>query len=103
MSKGYSYQEAASSLVLSLCLQALQMAYWRKKPEPGLLHHSDRDSQYASAEYREQLKRMGMRQSMSRQGNCWDNSPKERFFRRLKHECLNYEKLANKAMAKLPT
>jgi putative transposase len=85
----------------TLCLQALQMAYWRKKPEPGLLHHSDRGSQYASHNYRDQLKRMGMQQSMSRKGNCWDNSPKERFFRSLKSECLNYERLINKAMAKL--
>ena len=90
-----------SHMKTSLCLQALQMAYWRKKPETGLLHHSDRGSQYASNDYREQLKRMGMRQSMSRKGHCWDNSPKERFFRSLKYECLNYERLANKAMAKL--
>ncbi len=76
------------------------MAYWRKKRESGLLHHSDRGSQYASNDYREQLKRMGMRQSMSRKGNCWDNSERK-FFRSLKNECLNYERLANKAMAKL--
>jgi transposase InsO family protein len=87
----------------SLCLQALQMAYWRKKPEQGLLHHSDRGSQYASHEYREALERMGMRQSMSRKGNCWDNAPKERFFRSLKYECLNYERLVSKAEAKLHT
>ncbi len=77
------------------------MAFWRKKPEPGLLHHSDRGSQYASHAYREVLKSMGMEQSMSRKGNCWDNSPKERFFRSLKSEHLNYERLANKAMAKV--
>ena len=52
----------------SLCVQALQMAFWRMRPEPGLLHHSDRGSQYASAEYREHLKSMGMQQSMSRKG-----------------------------------
>ena len=85
----------------SLCINALQMAYWRKKPEPGLLHHSDRGSQYASYAYREQLKSMGMQQSMSRKANCWDNSPKERFFRSLKSEHLNYERLVTKAMAKL--
>jgi transposase InsO family protein len=85
----------------SLCLQALQMAYWRKKPASGLLHHSDRGSQYASNDYKAQLKNMGMQQSMSRKGNCWDNAPKERFFRSLKYECLYYERLSNKAMAKL--
>ena len=89
------------SMKTSLCINALQMAYWRKKPNPGLLHHSDRGSQYASLAYREQLKSMGMEQSMSRKGNCWDNSPKERFFRSLKSEQLNYERMVSKAMAKL--
>lgn len=85
----------------SLCTNALRMAYWRKKPLPGLLHHSDRGSQYASYEYREQLSSMGMEQSMSRKGNCWDNAPTERFFRSMKYESLNYQRLATKAMAKL--
>jgi putative transposase len=55
-----------------LCVQALQIAFWRRKPPPGLLHHSDRSSQYASREYRAHLAIMGMQQSMSRQGHCWD-------------------------------
>jgi transposase InsO family protein len=84
----------------SLCVRALQMAYWRKKPPPGLLHHSDRGVQYASYEYRDQLKKMNMEQSMSRKGNCWDNAPTERFFRSMKYESLNYERFATKAMAK---
>ena len=85
----------------SLCIQALQMAYWRKKPSLGLLHHSDRGVQYASADYRQQLKEMGMIQSMSAKGDCWDNSPTERFFRSLKSEHLSYENLKTKEMAKL--
>lgn len=85
----------------SLCVKALQMAYWRRKPLPGLLHHSDRGSQYASREYRQHLAIMGMVQSMSRKGNCWDNAPTERFFRSLKYEQLNYEKFRTKAAAKL--
>jgi len=85
----------------SLCTSALQMAFWRKKPDSGLLHHSDRGSQYASEEYRKQLKSLKMTQSMSRKGNCWDNSPTERFFRSLKHEQLNYEKFRTKEAAKL--
>jgi len=85
----------------SLCTNALRMAFWRRKPLPGLLHHSDRGSQYASYEYREQLQLMKMEQSMSRKGNCWDNSPTERFFRSMKYECLNYQRFATKAMAKL--
>ncbi|WP_228125224.1 IS3 family transposase [Candidatus Methylospira mobilis] len=86
----------------SLCVKALQMAFWRRKPPPGLLHHhSDRGSQYASREYRRHLEVMKMEQSMSRKGNCWDNSPTERFFRSLKHEQLNYEKFKTQEAAKL--
>lgn len=85
----------------SLCVSALQMAFWRRKPEPGLPHHSDRGSQYASIEYRQHLAIMGMEQSMSKKGDCWDNSPTERFFRSLKYERLNYEKFRAKASAKL--
>jgi transposase InsO family protein len=85
----------------SLCVSALQMAFWRRKPEPGLLHHSDRGSQYASLEYRQHLAIMGMEQSMGKKGDCWDNSPTERFFRSLKYEQLNYEKFRTKAAAKL--
>ena len=91
----------AGHLRASLCVQALQMAFWRRKPAAGQLHHSDRGSQYASAEYRGHLKAMGMRQSMSRKGNCWDNSPTERVFRSLKHEQLNDEKFATRGQAKL--
>ena len=85
----------------SLCMRALQMAFWRRKPERGLLHHSDRGSQYASYDYRKHLATMGMEQSMSRKGNCWDNAPTERFFRSLKHEQLYYEKFRTKEAAKL--
>ena len=84
----------------SLCVRALQMAFWRRRPDPGLLHHSDRGSQYASAEYRQHLKTMEMRQSMSRKGDCWDNSPTERVFRSLKHEQLNYERFKTRKEAK---
>ena len=55
------------------------MAYFRKKPTPGLLHHSDRGTQYASYEYRGHLNNMSLEQSMSRKRNCWDNAPTERF------------------------
>jgi len=91
----------ADHMRTSLCVSALQMAFWRRKPEPGLLHHSDRGSQYASQEYRRHLNVMKMEQSMSRKGNCWDNSPTERFFRSLKHEQLNYEKFKTQEAAKL--
>ncbi len=62
------------------------MAINLRKPPPGLIHHSDRGSQYASREYQNLLIRHGMICSMSRKGNCWDNSPVERFFSSLKRE-----------------
>jgi putative transposase len=71
-----------------LTLNALAMAYWRRKPPKGLLHHSDRGSQYACYEYQKRLTHYGMLPSMSRKGDCWDNAPTERFFRSLKSERL---------------
>lgn len=65
---------------------ALQMAFYRRRPGFGLIHHSDRGSQYASNQYQEELKRMGIIVSMSRKGNCWDNAVMERFFGSLKSE-----------------
>jgi putative transposase len=67
-----------------LVRDALQMAYWRRRPEPGLLMHSNRRSQYASDEYRKLLKQFHMTQWMSRKGNCWDSAPMENFFKTLK-------------------
>jgi putative transposase len=70
----------------ALVIRALMMAINLRKPPPGLLHHSDRGSQYASHAYQALLKQHGMVCSMSRKGNCWDNSPVERFFSSLKRE-----------------
>jgi putative transposase len=70
-------------------------------PTKGLQDHSDRGGQYASAEYRQHLTVMKMRQSMSRKGNCWDNSPTERVFRSLKYEQLNYEQFKTREAARL--
>ena len=72
-----------------LALDALVMAYFRRKPAPGLLHHSDRGSQYACHDYQKQLNQYHMIPSMSRKGDCWDNAPTERFFRSLKSERLS--------------
>jgi putative transposase len=69
-----------------LVVDALRMAYWRRKPPPGLLHHSDRGSQYASGDYQKELNKYNMVCSMSRKGNCWDNAVAESFFRSLKTE-----------------
>ena len=70
----------------SLVIRALTMAINLRKPPPGLIHHSDRGSQYCSTAYQALLKQHGMIVSMSRKGNCWDNSPIERFFSSLKRE-----------------
>lgn len=75
----------------------LSMAYWRRKPAAGLLHHSDRGVQYACGQYQDNLKQYSMVASMSRKGNCWDNSPVERFFRSLKSERLNYCRFVSRA------
>jgi transposase InsO family protein len=69
-----------------LTLQALTMALGRRRPPQGLLHHSDRGSQYASTDYRDALKAHGIVCSMSRRGNCWDNAVAESFFATLKVE-----------------
>jgi len=70
----------------SLVTEALSMAYWRRKPGQGLIHHSDRGSQYAGCEYQNLLGACGMICSMSRKGNCWDNAVVESFFHSLKTE-----------------
>lgn len=69
-----------------LTMAALNMAIINRKPGPGLLHHSDRGSQYAAHAYRRVLDEHGIRCSMSRKGNCWDNAPIESFFGSLKTE-----------------
>jgi transposase InsO family protein len=71
-----------------LTLSALQMGIEHWRPTPGLMHHSDRGSQYAATSYRGLLAEQGMVCSMSRVGNCWDNAPVESFFSTLKTELL---------------
>ena len=75
-----------SRMTADIVVEALTMAWFRRKPAPGLLHHSDRGSQYASLVFQEKLGRYGMVCSMSRKGNCWDNAPTESFFNSLKNE-----------------
>jgi transposase InsO family protein len=69
-----------------LTLSALRMALSRRVVEPGLVHHSDRGSQYASSDYTELLKENGVQISMSRKGNPWDNAACESFMKTLKYE-----------------
>jgi transposase InsO family protein len=76
----------SNRLKTPLVIEALRMAYWRRKPSKGLIHHSDRGSQYAAHDYQQQLKTFGMVPSMSRKGDCYDNAVVESFFHTLKNE-----------------
>lgn len=67
-----------------LAIDALRMAWFRRRPEPGLIFHSDRGSQYCSHEFQAALSAYGMRCSMSRKGDCWDNAPTESLWGSLK-------------------
>jgi transposase InsO family protein len=79
-----------STLERSLTLRALEMAVAQRRPSPGLIHHSDRGSQYACADYQAALARQGMIPSMSRKGDVWDNAPTESFFGTLKCELVHH-------------
>lgn len=76
----------SSEMKTDLVLDALNMAVADRKPKPGLLFHSDRGVQYAAERFRARLKQLGMQQSMSRKGNCWDNACVESFFGTMKQE-----------------
>jgi transposase InsO family protein len=96
---GWAMQE---NLQTSLPLQALQMALKHRQPFPsqGLLHHSDRGSQYASAEYRAQLHEAGIQASMSRKANCYDNAFMESFWSTLKNELFDQPVFLNREEAR---
>ena len=83
----------------SLVKDALTMARFRRLPVAGLIFHSDRGSQYCSHEFQNALKGWGMRSSMSRKGNCWDNAPTESFWGRLKTASLYGKKFATRQEA----
>ncbi|MEO8621952.1 MAG: IS3 family transposase, partial [bacterium] len=76
------------TLEAELALSALNMALGARQPAPGLLHHSDRGSQYACTDYRALLDAHGLVASMSRKGNCWDNAVAESFFATLELELI---------------
>jgi transposase InsO family protein len=91
----------ADNLERQLVLAALHMALDTRKPAPGLLHHSDRGSQYASHDYQAVLTQSQIQASMSRSGNCYDNAPMESFFATLKTELVYHRRYATRAEAKL--
>ena len=82
-----------------LTLDALDMALVRRRPLHGLLHHSDRGSQYASGDYQAALAAEGIVCSMSRRGNCWDNAVAESFFATIKVELVHDAAWATRAAA----
>jgi putative transposase len=90
----------ADHLRAGLCTNALVMALQRCRPPRGLIHHSDRGVQYASEPYRQALERHGIRQSMSRKGNCLDNAPMESFFASLKKEQVHHARFRTREEAK---
>jgi putative transposase len=83
-----------------LALDALSMALAERQPQGGLLHHSDRGSQYASREYQELLARHALLSSMSRRANCWDNAVAESFFATLKIELVYQTRWSTRAQAR---
>jgi putative transposase len=89
----------ADHLRASLPLAALQMAISAQRPGVGLIHHSDRGVQYASADYRKLMQSAGLRASMSRKGDCYDNAPMESFFHTLKTELVHHRRYATRAEA----
>jgi len=89
-----------SRMTRELVMNALRMARFRRKPAPGVLHHSDRGSQYCSGDYQALLGEYGMVTSMSRKGNCWDNAPMESFFNSLKNEQIFHADYATREEAK---
>lgn len=82
----------SASLAEKLVLDALRMALLRRKPKRGVLHHSDRGSQYAGKAYRKLLRDHGIRCSMSRKGDCWDNAVVESFNATIKTELIHRTK-----------
>jgi putative transposase len=83
-----------------LVLDALRDAVGRRLPNAGLVHHSDRGSQYASGDYQNALAEVGIVSSMSRKGNCWDNSVAESFFATLKTELVYLRRFATREEAR---
>jgi len=90
----------SSRLQRDLVLEALNMALGRRTPAPGLIHHSDRGSQYASHDFQKLLRDQGIECSMSGAGNCYDNAVAESFFALLKRERVNRQHYPTRAQAR---
>jgi transposase InsO family protein len=84
----------------ALTLAALRMAVEQRQPKPGLIHHSDRGTTYASGTYQDELAKRGFVCSMSGKGDCWDNAVVESFFSTLDIECENGDMFPSRASAR---
>jgi len=94
---GYALSERMTK---ELVMQALFRAVGTQRPGQGLIHHSDRGSQYCAHDYQKLLKQFGMVASMSRKGNCWDNAPMESFWGTLKTELVHHRRFMTREQAK---
>lgn len=90
----------AAHLRQELVLDALRMAIERRRPKPGLIHHSDRGCQYTSHAFRDLLARHQIRQSMSGRGDCYDNAPTESLWSTLKRELVHTRTFATRDQAR---
>lgn len=90
----------SSRMTADIVVDAFRLGVFRQKAVPDLIH-SDRGSQYASHDFRKELKKSGCKQSMSRKGNCWDNAVAESFFAALKNELVHHEKYKTREQARL--
>ncbi len=99
-SRGIVGWAMSDRITQQLTLDALRMALARRRPREGLLHHSDRGSQYASGDYQTALGRQGIVGSMSRRGDCWDNAVAESFFATLKVELVHDALWSTRAAAR---
>jgi len=91
----------SSRMLAGLAVDALEMAIDSRQPEAGLIHHSDRGSQYASDAFQAVLVKNEYLGSMSRRGNCWDNAVAESFFKSLKQELIYQERFTTRQEARL--
>jgi len=93
---GYAMNERMTK---ELVMQALFRAVLTKRPDKGLIYHSDRGSQYCALDFQRLLAHFGMQASMSRKGDCWDNAPMESFWGTLKNELVFHRKYQTRAEA----
>jgi putative transposase len=91
---------SSDSMPQGLTIEALRVALGWRDPEAGLVHHSDRGSQYAAGDYRKVLAARGITVSMSRKGDCWDNAPMESLNGTLKVECVHGEHFRSREQAR---